>query len=159
VLAVYRVAFAALVAAAFVTAPGPALSAESCKGDLCFQKKARTGCWKPEVWDMLHKVAARVGPLEIASGCEGHHARGSYHYRGMAADFRAVKRSEASVVAVLRSMPEVGGIGTYGNGLIHADLRAKKFAWHGFRKSRFASARAEVVRQQLSSATASAESW
>jgi hypothetical protein len=151
--------FAAIVAATFVASPRPALSADSCKGDLCFQKKARTACWKPEVWDMLHKIAARVGPLEIASGCEGHHARHSYHYRGMAADFRVMKRSATSVVAVLRSMPEVGGIGTYGNGLIHADLRTKKFAWHTPRGSRFASARAEVIRPQLTAAAAPATSW
>jgi hypothetical protein len=158
---VYRVVFAAIMAAAFIGSPAPALSAESCKGDICFQKKARTACWKPEVWDMLHRIAARVGPLEIASGCEGHHARGSYHYRGLAADFRVMKRSSVSVVAVLRSMPEVGGIGTYGNGLIHADLRTKKFAWHGLRGTRFASARAEVTRPQLTSASAavSTASW
>ena len=154
-----RVVLAAIVAATFFTAPRSAISADYCKGDLCFQKKARVNCWKPEVWDMLHKVAARVGPLEITSGCDGHHARGSYHYRGMAADFRPMKASASTVAAVLRSMPEVGGVGTYGNGLLHADIRAKKFAWHGFRRSRFASARAETIYPQGSSAAIPTASW
>ena len=154
-----RVVRAAIVAAMLFVVSGPAISAGDCKGDLCFQKKARVGCWKPEVWDMLHKVAARVGPLEIASGCEGHHARGSYHYRGMAADFRPMKASASAVARVLRSMPEVGGIGTYGNGLLHADIRAKKFAWYGARRSRFAPARAQAMDMQGSTAALPAASW
>jgi hypothetical protein len=85
---------------------------------------------------MLHKISARVGRLEITSGCDGKHARYSYHYSGQAVDFRPMQASPRAALAVLRSLPEVGGIGTYSNGLLHADIRPYKIAWHHFRKSR-----------------------
>lgn len=62
-----------------VVLPVTAMSRDYCEGSFCFQKKARTSCLKPEVWSILHKVAARVGRLEITSGCDGKHARNSYH--------------------------------------------------------------------------------
>ena len=132
--------------AGLIILPASAMSRDYCEGDFCYQKKARTGCFKPEVWSMLHKIADRVGRLEITSGCDGKHARHSYHYRGQAVDFRPMQASVAATLAVLRSMPEVGGIGTYGTGLLHADVRPTRIAWHGFRKSRFASARAARTR-------------
>ena len=47
-----------------------------------------------------------------------------------------MQASSRAALAVLRSLPEVGGIGTYSNGLLHADIRTHRFAWHGFRKAR-----------------------
>jgi uncharacterized protein YcbK (DUF882 family) len=117
------------------------MSRDYCEGSFCFQKKARTSCLKPEVWSILHKVAARIGRLEITSGCDGKHARNSYHYSGRAVDFRPMQASAKATLAVLRSMPEVGGIGSYGNGLLHADVRPTRFAWFGHRKARFATTR------------------
>lgn len=119
-----------------VILPASAMSRDYCEGSFCFQKKARVSCLKPEVWSILNKVAARVGRLEITSGCDGKHAKNSYHYSGRAVDFRPMQASAGAALAVLRSMPEVGGIGSYGNGLLHADVRPTRIAWHGFRKAR-----------------------
>jgi uncharacterized protein YcbK (DUF882 family) len=119
-----------------VVLPASAMSRDYCEGSFCFQKKARVSCLKPEVWSILNKVAARVGRLEITSGCDGKHAKNSYHYSGRAVDFRPMQASAGAALAVLRSMPEVGGIGSYGNGLLHADVRPTRIAWHGFRKAR-----------------------
>jgi hypothetical protein len=116
--------------------PATAFSRDYCEGSLCFQKKARVSCLKPGVWSILHKVAAQVGRIEVTSGCDGRHARRSYHYSGQAVDFRPMQASPRAALAVLRSMPEVGGIGTYSNGLLHADIRTYRIAWHHFRKAR-----------------------
>jgi hypothetical protein len=116
------------------------MSRDYCEGDFCYQKKARTSCLKPEVWSILHKVAARVGRLEITSGCDGKHAKRSYHYSGRAVDFRPMQASASATLGVLRGMPEVGGIGSYGNGLLHADVRPTRIAWHGKRTTRVAAA-------------------
>lgn len=125
--------------------PVSAFARDYCEGQFCFQKKARVSCLKPGVWDVLRKVAAQVGRLEITSGCDGKHAPRSHHYTGNAVDFRPMQASPRAALAVLRSLPEVGGIGTYSNGLLHADIAARKFAWHGFRKARVRYARARAV--------------
>jgi hypothetical protein len=109
----------------------PAWAHDHCEGDFCYQRKAHVSCLRPGVWQVLATVAARVGRLEITSACDGRHAPRSFHYSGQAVDFRALHASQAAVVAVLRSLPEVGGIGTYARNLVHADIGARKFAWHG----------------------------
>jgi len=112
------------------------MSRDYCEGSFCFQNKARVSCLKPEVWRILNKVAARVGRLEITSGCDGKHAKNSYHYSGRAVDFRPMQASASATLAVLRHMPEAGGIGTYGNALLHADVRPTRISWNHFRKAR-----------------------
>jgi uncharacterized protein YcbK (DUF882 family) len=126
--------------------PTAASARDYCHGNLCFQNKARVSCLKPAVWGILHQVAARVGPIEVTSGCDGKHARRSHHYTGGAVDFRPMRASSRLAVAVLRTLPEVGGIGTYSNGLVHADIGQLKHAWHGGGKQRIRYARA---RQRL----------
>ena len=127
--------------------PVSAFSRDYCEGSLCFQKKARVSCLKPAVWGILHKLTARVGRIEVTSACDGKHARRSYHYSGQAVDFRPMQASTRAALAVLRSLPEVGGIGTYSNGLLHADVRSYKVAWHHFRKTktRYAKGRRTVA--------------
>lgn len=116
--------------------PVSANAYDYCKGNFCYQKKARVSCLKPGVWNVLNKVAAQVGRLEITSGCDGKHASKSFHYSGRAVDFRAINASQKDVVAVLRKLPEVGGIGTYTRSLVHADIGNRKAAWHGQQGSR-----------------------
>ena len=111
--------------------PVSANAYDYCKGNFCFQKKADVSCLKPGVWNVLNKVVARVGRLEITSACDGKHASRSFHYSGRAVDFRAINTSQRAVVAVLRKLPEVGGIGTYTRSLVHADIGGRKAAWHG----------------------------
>ena len=142
--------------AGLIILPASAMSRDYCEGNFCYQKKARTECFKPETWSMLNKIVARIGRLEITSGCDGKHVRNSYHYRGQAVDFRPMETTARAALAVLRSMSEVGGIGSYSNGLLHADVRPTRVAWFGLRKARFASARAHahahVARARVASA-------
>jgi hypothetical protein len=119
-----------------VLLPGSAVARDYCEGNFCYQKKARVSCFRPEIWGVMNKLAARIGRIEITSGCDGKHARHSFHYVGQAVDFRPMQASPRAAVAVLRTFAEVGGIGTYSNGLLHADVGARKFAWHGHRKAR-----------------------
>jgi hypothetical protein len=116
--------------------PASASSRDYCEGNFCYQKKVRASCLKPGVWDMLNKLVARIGRLEITSACDGKHARRSYHYVGQAVDFRPMQATPRQAVAALRTMPEVGGMGTYSNGLLHADIRPYKVSWHHFRRAR-----------------------
>ncbi len=119
---------------ALLLAPVAAQARDVCRGHLCFQSKARTSCLKPQMWSTLHAVAARVGPLEVTSACDGRHARRSHHYSGRAVDFRPLRASPRSAVAVLRTLPHVGGVGTYSNGLVHADIGPLRHSWHGQRR-------------------------
>jgi hypothetical protein len=132
-----RIFFAALV----VLLPMSVSARDYCDGNFCYQKKARVSCFRPEIWSVLHKIVARVGRIEITSGCDGKHATRSFHYVGQAVDFRPMQVSQKTILAVLRSMPEVGGIGAYSTGFVHADVGARKAAWFGHRRSRYASAK------------------
>ena len=89
------------------------------------------GCLRPETKAMMRRLQARIGLIEVTSTCGGRHARGSMHYSGRAVDFRPRNVSPSQAAAVLRSMPEVGGTGTYPNGIVHADVGGLKHAWHG----------------------------
>jgi uncharacterized protein YcbK (DUF882 family) len=132
----------------FLLTPAAAQARDICKGDLCFQSKARTSCLKPQVWGILRTVAARVGPLEVTSGCDGRHARRSHHYSGRAVDFRPMRASSHSAIAVLRTLPQVGGVGSYSNGLVHADVGELRHSWHGQRSNnRRADARRPMLRR------------
>ena len=130
----------------FLLTPATRQARDYCKGDLCFQSKARTSCLKPQVWSVLRTVAARVGPLEVTSGCDGRHALRSHHYSGRAVDFRPMRASARSAIAVLRTLPQVGGVGSYSNGLVHADIGELRHSWHGQRKgTRLAGTRRSMV--------------
>ena len=122
--------------------PGSAVARDYCDGNFCYQKKARVSCLRPEMWNVLHKVVARIGRIEITSACDGKHARHSFHYVGKAVDFRPMQVSSRAALGVLRGMPEVGGIGTYTTGFLHADIGERKAAWHHYRKARVRYARA-----------------
>src|SRR3712207_254115 len=124
-----------IVVFCFFALPVSASAREFCEGNFCYQKQTRVNCLRPGVWDVLNTVAAHVGRLQITSACDGKHASRSFHYSGQAVDFRAMHASQEAVVAVLRTLREVGGIGTYSRNLVHADIGARKFAWHGQQRS------------------------
>lgn len=96
------------------------------------------GCLRPQTRVMIAQLTSRIGPIQITSTCGGRHAHNSQHYRGNAIDFRPVRASVGSTLAVLRSMSIVGGIGSYSGGLIHADVGDRVAQWHGRGRSRFA---------------------
>lgn len=110
--------------------------ADHCEGNICYQRKVRLSCMKPEARRLLLEIAARFGKIEVASACDGRHAIRSAHYVGKAFDFRPYSAPRADVVAFLKASPHVGGVGTYSNGLIHADVSDRKMAWHGSGRGR-----------------------
>ncbi len=109
----------------------PAEARDYCRGSLCFQKKARTACLKPEVWAILHQVTARLGRIEVTSGCDGRHARRSLHYSGRAVDFRPMEASSRAAIALAKSLPGVGGVGSYSNGIVQVDVGERQMSWYG----------------------------
>ncbi len=99
------------------------------------------GCLKPEARAMITELVAKIGPIQITSTCGGRHARHSQHYLGRAIDFRPLATSSRKAAAAARSLASVGGVGTYSNGLVHADVGAREASWHGYKRSRYAAAR------------------
>lgn len=97
-------------------------------------------CLKPETLTMISELVAKIGPVQITSTCGGRHARHSQHYRGKAVDFRPLATSPRKAAAAARSLASVGGVGTYSNGLVHADVGEHEISWYGHKRSRYASA-------------------
>ncbi|MGX1740751.1 hypothetical protein ACWIEX_04270 [Bosea sp. NPDC055353] len=89
---------------------------------------------------MIAELVAKIGPIQITSTCGGRHARHSQHYSGRAIDFRPMATSSRKAAAAARAIESVGGVGTYSNGLVHADVGAREASWHGHKRSRYASA-------------------
>lgn len=97
-------------------------------------------CLKPETVTMISDLVAKIGPIQITSTCGGRHARHSQHYSGNAVDFRPLATSSRKAAAAARSLANVGGVGTYSNGLVHADVGAREISWYGHKRSRYAAA-------------------
>lgn len=110
------------------------LRARPRSGYVSFQPQVRgLGCLQPRARAMISHLTARIGPIQITSTCGGRHVHNSQHYRGNAIDFRPRSASVGAALAALRSMPEVGGIGSYPGGLIHADVGTREASWYGHR--------------------------
>ena len=107
---------------------------------ISFQPQVKgLGCLKPETKAMIAELVAKIGPIQITSTCGGRHARHSQHYSGKAIDFRPMATSPRKAAAAARSLASVGGVGSYSNGLIHADVGAREASWYGQKRSRYAS--------------------
>ncbi|MCR4521225.1 MULTISPECIES: DUF882 domain-containing protein [Bosea] len=89
---------------------------------------------------MIAELVAKIGPIQITSTCGGRHARHSQHYSGRAIDFRPMATSSRKAAAAARAIDNVGGVGTYSNGLVHADVGERELSWYGHKRSRYASA-------------------
>ncbi len=118
-----------------------AAKAEESIQKISFQPQVKgLGCLKPETRSMITELVAKIGPIQITSTCGGRHARHSQHYLGRAIDFRPLATSSRKAAAAARSLANVGGVGTYSNGLVHADVGEREAYWHGYKRSRYASA-------------------
>lgn len=123
--------YLALAVAALLVTPVSAQE-KQCEGSVCFQPQVKgTSCLKPETRKMVEDIVARIGQIEITSTCGGRHARRSAHYSGKAVDFRPKATTPRLAAKQLRDMPQVRGVGTYSNGLLHADVGDRVFSWHG----------------------------
>lgn len=120
--------------------PAAALADEPIQ-KISFQPQVKgLGCLKPETRAMITELVDKIGAIQITSTCGGRHARHSQHYLGRAIDFRPLATSPRKAAAAARSLASVGGVGSYSNGLVHADVGAREAYWHGTKRSRYASA-------------------
>jgi uncharacterized protein YcbK (DUF882 family) len=87
----------------------------------------------------LAQIGAHYGrPVLVTSGCRSSAVnrrvggrKGSYHLRCMAADIKVPGVGERQLLAYVKRMPIVGGVGTYcGNSIVHVDVGPKR-QWGG----------------------------
>jgi uncharacterized protein YcbK (DUF882 family) len=86
-------------------------------------------CFPPQLRAAISQLQSRIGPIQITSGYRL--SRHSFHGKCMAVDFRPLYVSRGTAVAAMRSIPGVGGIGTYhGKGILHMDIRPYRISWY-----------------------------
>jgi hypothetical protein len=88
----------------------------------------QASCFPPKLRGILAHIAAETHrePI-VTSGLRAHASRrGSLHRRCMAADIRVPGASYRAIVAAAASAPDIGGIGTYCNGIVHVDIGPKR---------------------------------
>lgn len=125
-----------VILAALVAASVPAYSrADTSIEKLSFQPQVKgLACLRPEALAMIRELVAKIGPIQITSTCGGRHARRSQHYRGKAIDFRPLATSTRAAVAAAKALESTGGIGSYPNGIVHADVGEREYAWFGHKR-------------------------
>lgn len=103
---------------------------------ISFQPQVKgLGCLKPEAVAMIKELIAKIGPIQITSTCGGRHARHSQHYRGNAIDFRPLATSTRKAVAAAKALQSTGGVGSYPNGVVHADVGEREASWYGHKRA------------------------
>jgi uncharacterized protein YcbK (DUF882 family) len=103
---------------------------------ISFQPQVKgLGCLKPEAVAMVRELIAKIGPIQITSTCGGRHARRSQHYRGNAIDFRPLATSTRKAVAAAKALESTGGVGSYPNGIVHADVGDREISWYGHKRA------------------------
>jgi len=92
----------------------------------------------PRLVNLLNQVEKHFGkPVNVISGCRSHEhnrkiggARNSYHLRCMAADIRVAGFNDAQVLRYVRTLPGVGGVGTYCHTpMVHVDVGPRR-SWY-----------------------------
>lgn len=114
----------------------------------------------PALVDLLYKVENHFRkPVTIISGCRSNAhnrkiggARKSYHLRCMAADIRVAGFSDSQVLRYVRTLPGVGGVGTYCRSrMVHVDVGPRRSWYWGCRSSGKKIARKKTVNWKRSS--------
>jgi uncharacterized protein YcbK (DUF882 family) len=94
---------------------------------------------RPKLRMALGQISAHYGrPVQVTSGCRSVRSnrmaggrKGSLHLRCMAADIRVAGVGERQLLAYVKRMGIVGGVGTYcGNSIVHIDVGPKR-QWGG----------------------------
>ena len=100
--------------------------------------RVNTSCFPSRLRSVLNKVRARYGATAIVSSgyrSRNHNrrvggARRSMHMQCKAADIRVPGVNKYQLARYLKTIPSVGGVGTYGcNGSVHVDVGPKR-QWH-----------------------------
>lgn len=100
--------------------------------------RVNTSCFPTRLRSVLNKVRARYGATAIVSSgyrSRNHNrrvggARRSMHVQCKAADIRVPGVNKYQLARFLKTIPSVGGVGTYGcNGSVHVDVGPKR-QWH-----------------------------
>ena len=127
-----------VVLAALVAASAPVYAQANTPTDkISFQPQVKgLSCLKPETLAMIKELVDKIGPIQITSTCGGRHARRSQHYRGNAIDFRPLATSTRKAVAATKALASTGGVGSYPNGLIHADVGDREISWYGHKRAK-----------------------
>ncbi|WP_181707289.1 YcbK family protein [Chthonobacter rhizosphaerae] len=98
-------------------------------------KSVRTNCFTPALRTLLTDLRRKLGnrQITVTSGFRGAQRarRGSYHRRCMAADVQVVGVAPRKVAAVARSIPGIGGVGTYCHTRsVHVDVGPRRdWSW------------------------------
>jgi uncharacterized protein YcbK (DUF882 family) len=114
-------------------------------GLLSFVQSADAGSsgLRPKLRMALAQISAHYGrPVQITSGCRSTRSnrmaggrKGSFHVRCMAADIRVPGVGERQLLAYVKRLGVVGGVGTYcGNSIVHIDVGPKRQWGGGCRK-------------------------
>jgi hypothetical protein len=92
-------------------------------------------CFPGELQAVLQRIGSHFGgAVVVTSGYRTGGRRGSYHRRCMAADIQIAGVSAAAIARFARTLPEVGGVGTYGHTRsVHVDVGDRDLTWHGGR--------------------------
>ena len=100
--------------------------------------RVNTSCFPTRLRSVLNKVRARYGATAIVSSgyrSSRHNrrvggARRSMHVQCKAADIRVPGVNKYQLARFLKTIPSVGGVGTYGcNSSVHVDVGPKR-QWH-----------------------------
>jgi hypothetical protein len=109
--------------------------ATGAKGDVKVGAAAPTECLPNGLRAVLADVAAQFGPVTIVSTHQlntANHSPGSIreklHHACNAVDFRPDRERVDEVKKYLRGRPEIGGVESYRNGVVHMDLKGSEVA-------------------------------
>lgn len=92
----------------------------------------KTDCFPGELIAVLSKIESHYGkPVVVTSGHRPHARRkGSQHIHCKAADIRVPGVKKSDLARFAKTIPGVGGVGTYcGKGIVHVDVGRKR-TWH-----------------------------
>lgn len=101
-----------------------------------------TSCFPASLRAVLDDISGHFGgkPVIVTSGHRHGGRRGSFHRKCMAADIQIDGVSPSAIARYARSLPSVGGVGTYGHTRsIHVDVGGRVYSWYGNgRRKRYA---------------------
>jgi uncharacterized protein YcbK (DUF882 family) len=123
-----RLIIGAVVVAMMVTTTSHAKSKNIFENYVLQTRSVNVRCLTKEMKGIIRRLTSKIGPIQITSGYRK--SNRSQHGRCNAIDFRPLRVSLRTAIKVARSMPEVGGIGTYGGkSIIHIDARKGRMTW------------------------------